>query len=297
MKEQFVTINFTRKTLALLETINGLLRQYQQQGYVLTVRQLYYQLVARNHIPNTVQSYKRLAKTVSDGRLCGIIDWDMIVDRNRQVIFPSHWRDPAQIVSQAAAQFRVDRWATQGCHVEVMIEKDAVAGVLEQLCKDLDVRLIPNRGYASQSMMWAHGYRLYRAGANKTVYLFYLGDHDPSGLDMDRDICERLAMFSYHTRIHFQRLALTREQIDELHLPPNPAKLSDSRAAGYIGEHGRNSWELDALEPAYLNALVEEAVLNLRDPEAYGETMLEESGMRDDLETFASDWLRSGETT
>lgn len=295
MKICFEAKNFRAPTLRLIQLSNDILDEYAAQGLVLTVRQLYYQLVARGYIENTIQSYKRLGKAVSNGRLAGLIDWTMIEDRARRIIYPGHWEDPAEIVDSAYHSFRVNRWENQPKHVEVMVEKDALAGVLEGVCRELDVRLIPNRGYTSQSMMFWHGQRM--AGAKqdgKEVHILYLGDHDPSGLDMDRDIEERAELFSYGVWVHFLRLALTMPQIQEYDPPPDPAKLTDSRAGPYISRYGRHSWELDALEPRVLVRLVRENVLALRDEDLHEETMERERAMKAELKKFVDEYKARG---
>ncbi|MEN6507009.1 MAG: hypothetical protein ABFD92_20940 [Planctomycetaceae bacterium] len=292
MKEAFKSFNFRADTLETIGQVNGILVDYAKQGFVLTVRQLYYQLVSRGYIPNNIRSYKRIVGVVGDGRLAGMIDWAMIEDRGRDVLYPAHWDTVADIAHAAAAQFRIDRWQNQGVHIEVMIEKDALAGVLQPICRELDIRLSPNRGYSSLSALYEHAQLMQQMSLinGKDVHLFYLGDHDPSGLDMDRDIADRLRMFTSGTRIYFERLALTEPQIEEYDPPPNPAKESDSRFLAYVEEHGDESWELDALDPVLLRDLVKDAVLELRDEEAYQRVMSREEPMRAELEDFANDW-------
>ena len=126
MKEQFIEKNFRSDTLEVIDWINEVLDKYRAMGYDLTTRQVYYQLVAQDLIPNNPKSYNRIKGIVSDGRLAGLIDWTMIVDRTRSVVIPSHWTDPAEIVDQAARQFRIDKWKRQPYHVEVMVENNAV---------------------------------------------------------------------------------------------------------------------------------------------------------------------------
>lgn len=292
MKEQFKELNFRPASLARIEQLNVILDEYAAMGFRLTVRQLFYQMVARGLIPNTQRMYKNMVNLITNGRLAGMIDWNMIEDRVRQIIYPGHWKDPADIVRAAAQSFRVNRWEDQPNHIEIMIEKDALAGVLESVCSDLDVRLIPNRGYASSSTMYRHGWRMYdrKSQDGKELYVLYLGDFDPSGLDMDRDIVERLKLFSYYQQIHFERLALTMPQIEEHDPPPNPAKMSDSRVWKFIAEHGDQSWELDALPPNILRDLVETRIIELRDETIWDATMEVEDGYRSDLENFVEQW-------
>jgi len=290
MKQQFITKKFHRSSLELIQTCEGILDDYERQGFDLTLRQLYYQLVARDLIPNSQQSYSRLGSIVNDARLAGLLDWSMIVDRGRRTVANQHWNNPAEIVRAAARSFRVDHWADQPVHIEVMIEKQALEGILQPVCSDLDVNLTANKGYSSQSFMYRKGRSLrYELNADKAVHLFYLGDHDPSGLDMDRDIEERLTMFSGHP-VTVKRLALTYPQIEEFNPPENPAKLTDSRAAEYIAQYGSSSWELDALEPAALADLVRGEVEALRDPDIYDQTLMREENMKETLNLWADSY-------
>lgn len=154
-KIKYQDMNLGPAKLALVEQANAIIGEYRAQGFDLTLRQLYYQFVARDLLANRLQEYKRLGDVINDGRLAGLIDWDAIVDRTRFVRSLAHWNDPADIVNGAAQQFRVDLWATQPNRVEVWIEKDALVGVIEGVCQELDVPFFSCRGYTSQSEMWA----------------------------------------------------------------------------------------------------------------------------------------------
>jgi len=293
MKKQFDDINLRGDSLERIETINLILENYARQGFDLTLRQLYYQLVSRDIIPNNLKSYNRLGDVVNKGRLVGLIDWDMIVDRGRSTNWGAHWESPAEIVNAAANQFRIDKWEDQPWHVEVFVEKQALEGVLIPTCERLDVRFTANKGYSSQSFMYRKGVALReKIDEGKEIAILYLGDHDPSGLDMDRDVLERLAAFARVEvdDLTFERLALTREQIRQYTPPPNPAKITDSRAGRYIAKHGRVSWELDALEPRVLAKLVSDAVLKFRDEDRWDAAVKRERKMRDDLKAFARDY-------
>ena len=215
MKEKFIDHRFNNASLELVETANGILNEYRNMGYRLSLRQLYYQLVARDYIENSVKSYKRIGNLISEARLAGLLDWGMIEDRGRETVIPTAWESPAQIVRAAAQQFRIDRWEGQPCYVEVMVEKDALSGILEPVCRDLHVRFTANKGYSSSSAMYETGKRIVKMeDCVEEIHIFYLGDHDPSGIDMTRDIAERLELFTYGTinatKVH--RLALNWNQ-------------------------------------------------------------------------------------
>lgn len=274
--------------MGIVKQANKIIAAYQAQGFDLTLRQLYYQFVSRGLLPNTIQSYKRLGDIVVDGRLAGLIDWDAIVDRTRNLESLPHWADPAEIVEAVSEQFRVDKWASQPHRIEVWIEKEALAGVFERVCQELDVPYFCCRGYTSISEVWAAGRRLakHAKGKQKPVILHF-GDHDPSGVDMTRDVTDRLAMFA-GMYIEVERLALNMDQVEEYGPPPNPAKFSDSRCAAYVKAYGNESWELDALEPSVLAGLVREAVAKYRDDDAWEEATGREADGRADLARIAA---------
>lgn len=294
MKEMFVAKRFNQESTTRIALINAILGEYQAEGYDLTLRQLYYQLVARGYIENSERSYKRTGDLVSNARLAGLVDWEMITDRSRGTVFPPHWNDPAQIVAAAAQQFKIDKWTDQDNHVEVMVEKQALEGVLIPVCRELDIRFTANKGYSSSSTMYEIGQRL-GALANqlKSIWVLYLGDHDPSGIDMTRDVKERLELFS-GVEVEVKRLALNWDQVQEWQPPENPAKDTDARFRAYREEYGDSSWELDAVEPRTLAALVTEAVEGLRDEKLWDAAVEREHKMKMDLQGFVEEYRDRG---
>jgi hypothetical protein len=256
MKIMFIEKRFNASSLEIIAQANTIIREYQAAGYSLTLRQLYYQFVARGLISNTLQSYKRIGSIVSDARKAGQIDWSTIEDRTRYLREPTHWDSPASIIDACARQFKVDLWDGQARRPEVWIEKDALVGVIEPVCAELRVPCFSCRGYASDSALFEAGRRL-RDYSDPIV--FHFGDHDPSGLDMSRDIEERVSMFAEQP-IEIVRLALNMDQVDEYDPPNNPAKMTDSRADEYVAEFGDSSWELDALDPSVIERLIRDAI-------------------------------------
>ena len=263
MKICYQTKNFRQETLALIVQARAIIQSYAQQGFNLTLRQLYYQFVARGLIDNTERSYKRIGSIVSDARLAGLLDWDSIVDRTREQKANSHWADPQDILNGAAQSYSINLRTGQPTYVEVWIEKDALIDIIEQACKPLDVGRFSCRGYVSQSAMWEAAQRINKALEDDELehyscVILHLGDHDPSGIDMTRDIQDRLNTFECDATV--ERIALTMPQIRALNPPPNPTKLTDSRAKEYLLDYGNQSWELDALDPTFLTTLVTEQV-------------------------------------
>lgn len=266
-KLRYVSKRFSPDSEEIIRKANEIIAEYSAQGFILTLRQLYYQFVARTWLSNTQTEYKRLGSIINDARLAGLVDWNSIEDRTRNLEHNSWWEGPEDILSALASQYHVDLWAGQKFRPEVWIEKEALVGVIERVCRELDVAWFACRGYNSQSEQWRAGMRLrnyLRKG--QTPVVLHLGDHDPSGLDMTEDNRKRLSMFVGET-VDLKRLALNMDQVDRYGPPPNPAKVTDSRWAGYSAAHGDDSWELDALEPGAIVELVRDAVLSLCDGE------------------------------
>lgn len=293
MKEAYIeTPRFHKASLRLIALIDDIVEEYQAQGFRLTIRQLYYQLVARGHIENTVRSYDNTVAMMTNARMAGLIDWDAIEDRTRGVVERNHWSSGGEILDAVASQYHEDLWQDQPYRVFVIVEKEALAGVLERTCREWDVPLLPARGYPSATTLreFAKG-RIMRA--SQKIVVLHLGDHDPSGIDMSRDLQERLELFSRNTApIDFRRLALNMDQVEEQTPPPNPAKITDSRYASYRALYGEESWELDALSPQYLHKLVSAEVEGLIDFARWNERCKVIEGVKTRLRTLADNFDR-----
>lgn len=287
MKIAYISKKFRPDSLDTIAVANQIVEEYRAQGYDLTLRQLYYQMVARDFIPNHERSYKNLGNLIADARLAGLLDWSAIEDRTRNLRGLPHWSNPQEIVRAAVQSYRIDKWWGQPYRPEVWVEKDALVGVVGPACDRLDVPYFSCRGYTSASEMWRGGQRMLRhLQAGQTPIVFHLGDHDPSGIDMTRDILDRLELFVGQP-IRLTRLALNYDQVLTYNPPPNPTKLSDSRANGYIDKHGRQSWELDALSPTTIGDLITAAVLGVRDDARWNERVALEETQREALREAA----------
>lgn len=269
-KINYVDKNFSDSSLQIIQIANKIIKEYAAQGYDLTLRQLYYQFVARGLIANKQTEYKRLGSIINDARLAGYIDWLTIVDRTRNVQSNPHWDGPKDIVEACVQSFQIDKWAGQENRIEVWIEKDALVGVIENVCRRNDVSFFSCRGYTSQSEMWGAAQRLIAYEQHPVI--IHLGDHDPSGIDMTRDIRDRLSLFM-EGYIEVHRIALNMDQVEQYDPPPNPAKITDSRAEKYIKKYGGESWELDALEPKVLEDLIDDKIAEFKDEELWAKAV------------------------
>lgn len=195
----------TAQRRKMIEVVNSVIEEYTKQGYELTLRQAYYQLVARGFIENSAKSYDRLTDLVKEARLQGLIDWEAIVDRTRNLRYTSHWENPESIIYSAAFSYHVDKWLNQKNFVEVWIEKDALIDVIARPCKELDVSYFSTRGCCSQSEMWRAANRFKNESHREGCYILHLADHDPSGIDMTRDIADRMKLFG--AKVNVRRFA------------------------------------------------------------------------------------------
>lgn len=273
-------MDFQRKTLDLFAAVNAILGQYDGP---LTLRQVFYRLVAAQQLENTRAAYCGLSKHLVNARLAGIVDDSRIVDRVRNTLRVPCWNDLPEFLETVRQSYRREKWTRQPYALEVWCEKDAVAGVLQPVTDRYEVLLFPCRGYDSYSALKDAGERIRRAG--RPTVVLYLGDFDPSGQDMPRDIRDRLTR-DFGATFDLRVIALTREQVDEHDLPQNFAKRTDSRAAAFIARHGDIAVELDALPPNVLQALVREHLDQFFDVTAFAEEVAREQDEQERLDAL-----------
>lgn len=283
---------FKAAAQATIDQAQEIIAEMSEQGYVLTLRQLYYQFVRRNWIPNEEREYKRLGRIITDAREDGQVSWTAIEDRGRNCYGPNPEEDPAEVVDGVEHGLLFDLWARQDHYVEVWVEKQALEGVIARPCDRLHVPYMACKGYLSASEAWRAGLRFRSAlDDDKRCVLVHLADHDPSGLDMTRDNGARLRLFAEsHAGVEVRRIALNMDQIQRYDPPPNPAKLTDSRARDYVREFGTSSWELDALEPSVLDSLITDTVDEYRDTDLWRETLEEQEEARRPLAALSENW-------
>jgi hypothetical protein len=262
-----------------------------------SLRTVFYRLVSLDIIPNTNQSYKLLSAATVKARKFGLIPWDCFYDHGRQVLgnFQEDYRSPIQFIQQgidflknAPQKYTIPRWYKQTRYVEVWIEKQALADTFISFLKDRQVKVAVNKGYPGWSFLYDNCNRLQQVNkkTGKNINVLYFGDFDPSGEDMDRHMRQSFATFGLKDTINFQRIAVTKEQIEQFNLPPIPdnqetlAKVNnDTRIGKFKEKHGKlYVVELDALlaiVPEEFKSLVQKSVDRFFNQVIYDEMLVE----------------------
>jgi hypothetical protein len=248
-------IKRVRRTKATVTSIRDAIRDILESDHPQTVRQVFYALTVRGAISKAEIEYKHtVIRLLVDMREAGEIPFDWIADNTRWMRKPTTYVGLDACLNAAANLYRRDLWAAMPIYVEVWCEKDALAGVLIEETKPYDVPLMVARGYASISFLHSAAKTVEAKG--KAAYIYHFGDLDPSGVDAARDIEAKLRRYAPGAEIHFERPAVTREQVSEWNLPSRPTKEKDPRAKKFTG----TSVELDAIPASKLRKLVRDCI-------------------------------------
>jgi len=245
-----------KQSLELLTQVQEIINSYD---FALTLRQIYYQLVARQIIPNEQRYYKKLSRLCVAGRDEGMLPEEGFADRLREVDKLSSWTNLNEFMQTVKRSYRKDKWQNQDNYIEIWTEKDALRSVLTEITYQYDVALMVARGQLSRTEVYRTAER-YRAQNDKECYLYYCGDFDPSGLSIYDSIKKRIMDFGVF--INFERIALTQKQIEKYQLPSDPAKQSDPNYNKFVSVYGSDMVvELDSLPPDVLRKIIEDCIL------------------------------------
>ena len=303
--------SFTPAAMQVVREADRICAQYARQGLRLSLRQLYYRFIATDAFPdsryftdgkvdpgntsgrgtkNCLQNYKWLGNLVADARVAGLIDWDHIEDRGRESTGgDSGYGSPERAIQIIENAYHITHWDGQPEHVEAWVEKDALTEVIARACNPWEVSYTACKGQPSHSLVHDAALRMRRyEDAGVATRILYLGDHDPTGLDIPRDIQERMRLFRSSCKV--ERIALTIDQVEQYGPPPNYAKESDSRFADYVDQYGTDCWELDALEPQVLVDLVDTHIREHVDEDLRQERLDREERERLILTAVRSNW-------
>ena len=242
-----------------------------------TVRQAFYQATVRGVVPKTEAGYDKVGRLLVEMRLDHSLPWEWIADNTRWMRKPITYGSLGDAAQWWAAGYRRELVPALG-RVEVWLEKDALAGVIYPVTKEWDVPLMVTRGYASLSFLHSAA-----ESWDEAVTIYYLGDHDPSGRDIDRNVEERLREFAPDIDLTFERIAVTEEQIARWNLPSRPTKRTDTRSRDWVGD----SIELDAILPDRLRDLVRTNIESHVDEDQLDRIRVAEAAERESLRDFA----------
>lgn len=276
-----------RRTPQQMDRLKYLLYEIVEEFQPMTVRQVFYQMVSRGAVEKTEAEYNTtVGRLLVQMRKSGEMPYRWIADNSRWMRKPHSYNSVDQMLRDASASYRRNLWANQYAYVEVWLEKEALAGVLSDVTYEWDVPLMVTRGYPSLSYIYEAADAI--ADKIKPVYLYYFGDLDPSGEDITRNVEESIRERAPEATIHFEKVAVTREQVDTMGLMTRPTKKTDSRSKNFDGE----SVEVDAITPPVLREMAENVILRHIDPEALAGIRNVEKIERDTLIRFRADWSK-----
>lgn len=259
----------------IVKAVKEIVSEYRTR---MTLRQIYYRLVSRNAIPNNLNSYKNLSRILVTAREKGELPSHIMEDRGRTSIGGDFgYDDPTDFALRrleslkgCASDYTREMWANQDEYIEVWVEKDALSRLVSGACGGYRVKTCVGRGYSSYTYV-ADAVDRFVGMQEKQCTVIYLGDFDPSGLDITRDLGRRLAEYGAE-HVEIKRIALSKDQIKKYSLPPAPVKLTDARAEKFVDKHGKDVWELDALEPNVLQQTIQDEIVKHIDGDLWAET-------------------------
>ncbi|MGE3409006.1 MAG: hypothetical protein AB7I37_19480 [Pirellulales bacterium] len=279
-----------RRTSTELHSVRRELYAILAECHPQTVRQVYYQAVSRGIIDKTEQAYKQtIVRLLGLMRMEKQIPFRWIADNTRWMRKPDTFDSLESCLELTISTYRRAIWNDQESYVEVWLEKDALAGVLIEETSKWDVPLMVTRGFSSKSYLWEAAQTI--IDARKPAYLYYFGDRDPRGVHIDRSIERQLREFAPEAEIHFKRMAVTPEQIEELGLPTRPNKKTDSRCKGFEGD----SVEVDAIPSVVLREMAYECISQHIDADTRQRTLNTELAERETLKHVRSRFVMAGD--
>lgn len=268
----------TRRTQAEITRLKQIMYEMIKHWKPMTVRQVFYQMSVRGHVSKLESGYKAVQRMLTQMRKSDELPYHWIADNTRWMRKPQTYGGLSEMLEAQTRLYRRSLWDMQDAYVEIWLEKEALAGVLVQVTEKWDVPLMVTRGYPSLSFVFSAAQNI--ADQTKPAHLYYFGDHDPSGVDIDRKLEEQLREMAPFSKIHFRRVAVTEQQILEMQLPTRPTKKTDSRAKNFEGD----SVEVDAIAPDVLRDICRQCIEQHVDKEQLTRAKLTERAERETLQ-------------
>lgn len=249
-----------RRSRAELEALQEAIYEVVAQDQPMTNRHVFYRVVSAGLLDKTEQAYRTVCRQLVTLRRAHVIPYDWIADNTRWIRRPRTYQSLQAMLEETARLYRRTLWDASPVHVEVWCESDSIASVLVDETALFDVAQMVFRGYSSEGYLYTLGEEIHAHG--RPTYIYYFGDHDPSGVDIPRAALRRVREFVPEVEIVFERMAVTAEQIADQHLLTKPPKATDPRTKGFVGE----TVEIEALPAPQLRTLVRTCILRHLDP-------------------------------
>jgi len=243
-----------------------------QQGHPMTVRQVYYQMVVSGAVPNSKTGYNHAKNAILSVRKQARVPWEWIEDPSRRPRTVIAWSGLKEFMADAALAYRKDIWPTQPVYIEVWVEKEALAGIFESVCRPYGVTVNVGHGFNSWTAVQNAALRFNAASKPGTV--LYFGDHDASGKSISASLEKILRWFDCHAQVVVG--GILKADIRRYHLQPDLTKMSDTRAESFIAKHGDATVELDALPVDVLKARLQHMIESRLDIPALGKVKRQE---------------------
>jgi hypothetical protein len=281
-KEEMMTRRYITKAKkeALLKASLAIIKE---EGGQVTLRHLFYRLVGQGLLDKTEAGYKRLGNYTRDWRRAGTMPYSALADNTRWYYGAVRYESPKEAIVGALKNYKRDLWQDWDVHIEIWTEKDAMVSILLSEADPLGVQVFSTRGYASIGSManTAAPSIKEHLEQGKQVRIFYFGDHDPSGKDIDRAVKTEIGrhLEDYEMdNFHFARVAVLAEDVEKYNLPTRPTKETDSRSENFNGD----SVELDTMDIRVIKQRVRDCILE-DIPEVYMMVALEKERLDQDL--------------
>jgi len=279
-------INFRSETLSLIQKVKDILSEYDMP---LTIRQIYYRLVATHHIENNQKSYKKFDVVLSNARKAGLIPYSNITDRTRRPLKSSSWSDLNDFLTTVKQAYKRSRWDTQDVYLEIWLEKEALANIFEKITNYYDLFLVVGRGYQSLSALYDAVGRF--ESDNREHHILYFGDFDPTGEDIPRSIQDTLFEY-FDLNIQVEKIAIAQADIQTYNLPPDQTKKTDSRAKNFVSQYGDIAVELDALPPDILKQKITNSIEKYLDKTKFNKELETENLEQTQLQSFINQFIK-----
>jgi hypothetical protein len=253
MKITYTAYRPQKRTREKIDQINAILEEYAMQGFQMTIRQLYYQMVSRELIPFSNSEYDKLLDLIGNARNGGMIDWSHIVDRSRDSYRVPLFESVDDALQQAAQRYHVDIWEGMPLKPVIWFEKAGLSQIIGTVANSYNIEYMATRG--ENSLTWLHN-----SSQDRDTVILYLGDHDGHGVQISDGMAEKVRLYS-GSRVQFHRIGISLQQGEEISAPKIPLKDVRNLSFDYKKRFTCNyGYEIDAFSPEQLANLLHDEV-------------------------------------